>query len=492
MAIFSLEDNIRRINSNYAWLYKQTTAKGEVGSIKKDNINLSEYEKGGFELYINEADLNENNIEIVSFNNKKIDSNNDLVLSVEKFNFKSDTKQKFYKINTGNYVGVINYGKNTYKIGSRFNSNNKSNSFFHRMLSVANDVFIDGNSAAFSSEKDNINSENIVEYIIHHSFLHSVLKANAIGIPKTYNYKRKESQVYKGRLDVSTHVNKNLPFIGKFSLIYGEQEFDETILQILFWALKIIKEKTFKNNYNLNKILNKYKVLIGNKFKMDISLLNKIDNLKVLHNPIYSEYRKALLFAKQIITIDFNLSMDKKNDVSGYLINVAELWEIYLEKLLKLHLSGEGWNISAQNKTELYKDSFYSRNIIPDLVLTTPDNKIIVLDAKYKRMLMQTGDVDRTDFFQIHTYMSHYKDNLIAGGLIYPFEEEFKKEKCYSENWIGGNAKFIVDGIDLTEITKDNYEQKEKDAIEQEEKDPIEQEEKKFIDRVKQLITLPN
>jgi 5-methylcytosine-specific restriction enzyme subunit McrC len=43
------------------------------------------------------------------------------------------------------------------------------------------------------------------------------------------------------------------------------------------------------------------------------------------------------------------------------------------------------------------------------------------------------GDLDRNDFFQINTYMSHYQNhqsnyNLIAGGLLYPIGEEFNQD----------------------------------------------------------------
>ena len=83
------------------------------------------------------------------------------------------------------------------------------------------------------------------------------------------------------------------------------------------------------------------------------------------------------------------------------------------------------------------------------------------------------GDLDRSDFFQIHTYMSYFNKNknLVAGGLLYPLNTKLIKEKTYAESWLGGEGKFVVDGIDLSEFennTNDNIDElvkKENDFI---------------------------
>jgi 5-methylcytosine-specific restriction enzyme subunit McrC len=61
------------------------------------------------------------------------------------------------------------------------------------------------------------------------------------------------------------------------------------------------------------------------------------------------------------------------------------------------------------------------------------------------------GDVDREDFFQIHTYMAYYngkqEHNLKLGGLLYPIEAEYKNNKYPS--MLHDKTQFIVDGIGL-------------------------------------------
>ena len=99
--------------------------------------------------------------------------------------------------------------------------------------------------------------------------------------------------------------------------------------------------------------------------------------------------------------------------------------------------------------------------MLPDLVLKHKySNRIIVFDAKFKTMRLETkqskySDLDRSDFYQIHTYMQYYQTDVIIGGLIYPLSNPLNKEKAYSNSIFGkegsNTSKFIVDGVFVNE-----------------------------------------
>ncbi|SFV71608.1 hypothetical protein MNB_SV-13-1275 [hydrothermal vent metagenome] len=161
------------------------------------------------------------------------------------------------------------------------------------------------------------------------------------------------------------------------------------------------------------------------------------------------------------------------------MVNVAELFEIYVTKLLQKEFPD--WSVSSP-KIELYTNQFFARKIIPDIVMIK-DNDVMVFDTKYKRMLFRGryengGDLDRNDFFQINTYMSYYKNqgyNVKVGGLLYPMGKKFNQDECYSDSWFNNSeTKFIVDGIELS-VDKINI-------------DDIVKSEMTFIDRIKELI----
>ena len=90
----------------------------------------------------------------------------------------------------------------------------------------------------------------------------------------------------------------------------------------------------------------------------------------------------------------------------------------------------------------------------------------MVFDAKYKRMRGRKSkgklsDVDRSDLFQIHTYIQfvqHHLGNVVLGGLLYPISkddvsgrDDVDELTFHSDRLFGceGNYQtpFIVDGI---------------------------------------------
>ena len=150
----------------------------------------------------------------------------------------------------------------------------------------------------------------------------------------------------------------------------------------------------------------------------------------------------------------------EKNEISGYLVDVSELFEIYLEKLLMK--SFPDWSIKTQERLKINKESFFNREIRPDIVMEK-DGKIVVFDAKFKKMTFNNSDVDREDLFQIHTYISYYGDSVICGGLLYPLSKSIENVYC-SETLFGNEqnkTKFIIDGVYVATSKKDLIDQEQ-------------------------------
>jgi len=131
-----------------------------------------------------------------------------------------------------------------------------------------------------------------------------------------------------------------------------------------------------------------------------------------------------------------------------------------------------------------YQGKRFQKNLIPDIVFQR-DDRFLVFDAKYKMMKFQPWDFDRSDFFQIHTYIQyfqqHFKNSkVVAGGLLYPLSANFSQDiqNQNSSNGLfsndGGGTKFLVDGIDLSGIGNDDFD--------------IHQQEELFVERLKATI----
>jgi 5-methylcytosine-specific restriction endonuclease McrBC regulatory subunit McrC len=335
------------------------------------------------------------------------------------------------------------------------------------MLNFANDVYLD--DVDIAGEKSN-KELDISKFIIYYMFIQNLEKAFLLGLPKSYRSVEHHDMKLKGKIDINRFIKHDIPFKGKISSVSREQKEIQEIIDVLHKAVSIIENNSFSTK-NVSHIKTHLKQQRSRAYVSN-QIIQKAMNTKALQNPIFAPYKKVLKYAKYVID-GSNLEQKEngKEETFGFLINVAELFEIYVTKLLQKEFSE--WTVNSP-KIELYPNQFFARKIIPDIVMEK-DNKILVFDTKYKKMTFKDryqygGDVDRCDFFQINTYMSYYQNNgyeVLAGGLLYPMEGIFEKNNCYSESWFANDkTKFIVDGLELSKLNNTSIVDIEKEFIE--------------------------
>ena len=449
-----------------------------IGKLKRD-IEFDKKVIGEkFEINLKDYQAKPQNNTFFSFfkdeEKKAIKNEDDLIISIKK-------DGENYLAQTGNYVGKFVWKGLEIDIKSRF-----SNTFLERMLNFANDIFLDDVSITGNKiDKD----FDISKYIIYYMFVQNLEKAFLLGLPKAYKSIEHHEMKLKGKIDINKFIKYDIPFQGKISSVSREQKEIQEIIDVLYKAVKIIDKnnKAFlKNIAHIKTHLKQYK---SNNYVSN-ETINKALKSKALQNPIFAPYKKVLEYARFIINGNNIEKNDGTQQTFGFIINVAELFEIYITKLLQKEFSD--WYVESP-KIELYStpQMFYQRKIIPDIVMKKASD-VLVFDTKYKKMTMQgknkngAGDVDRNDFFQINTYMSYYQNhpdkyNVKIGGLLYPIEKSFKENKdiCHSQTWFGNlNSKFIVDGIDLSDLKEDN-ENKFASIVKREQK---------FIEGIKKLL----
>ena len=373
-------------------------------------------------------------------------------------------------VQTGNYIGSFSHNGIDIEINSRF-----SNKFLERMLNFANDIYIDDVSLGKSIDA----KKNLSKIVIYYLFIQALERVFLLGLPKEYKDKSYHEAKVMGKVDMAKFIKKDIPFAGKISSTNRERQEIGDIVLVLHKALKIVQKESkelIKQVINTLSYLNE----IREPRFVTPNVVHNALNSKALHNPIYTPYKKVLEYASLIIENEDAGTKSNGKQNLGFLVDVAELFEIYMRKLLQKEF--KGWSVNSP-KIELYKDKFFERKIIPDIVMSSSD-KVLVFDTKYKRMNMHgkdqygLGDVDRNDFFQINTYMSYYQNqgkNVIAGGLLYPMDK-FSRDVCHSHSWFENlNTKFIVDGIELTNLSESSIEE-------------IKIKENEFISRIKEYI----
>ena len=219
--------------------------------------------------------------------------------------------------------------------------------------------------------------------------------------------------------------------------------------------------------------------------RVTINDINKIN-----YSKLNIHYKPVMELSKSIIKnkLAASCSTGQTKNSFGYFIDMAELWELYLLKLLQRNLPK--YNVYSPNiKGSQYLIENKYRQIRPDIIIEKDNEIVAILDAKYKfyNKLGANGthpNVSREDLYQMTTYLYHYgKENKkIKGLFITPVAVDSDENICkYSNN---ENHQIGVLGLNL-EVDKYNNSENQKEKSFNEK---IKKEENSFIKKLKNSL----
>lgn len=350
-------------------------------------------------------------------------------------------EQKRFAIQTGLFAGVLYHKGYSFNIQTSY-----GNVLLNRMLNFINDIYV--NTQEKEAEVNTTSNE--FQYIIAYLFIQSLEKASVLGLPKQYRQVTERSSKVRGKIDINQYLKNDMPFRGKLTSSYRSQQYIQEVSDVLFAAIN--KAGTYLGSGYKSKILGVYQTLKASSTRKHVSqeIINQAKNHIVFQNPMYKPFQEVLKYA-EILLNDLDLKENRENNTLktfGYMFDIAQLFEVYLEKLLRKHFTD--WYVNGQEELNVYNNLFFGRKMFPDLVMKHKETgEIIVLDAKFKTMQGRKIDVDRSDFYQIHSYIQYFQPDVILGGLIYPLSEDLKFDKSTSNGLFnnGSDTNFFVDGI---------------------------------------------
>lgn len=303
-------------------------------------------------------------------------------------------------------------------------------------------------SSHHSLSKSN-RSDDYIKRIISKIWLAKLTQANKYGLPRANRKKVFSGAQIKGRLEVRNSI---LPYKNSNNLVSSsfEKTINPEIASVLYETYKKLS-----SSYGLPQInklpKNAIQVIQHLALAQKQSSLIKLNYDTSKLPKIYQSYKGVIDLSVSILS---NRTLNNKvSNKSGYsfFLDMAEIWEMYLLKIFQDEFSVKGWKVTSET-IQSYKGTFYTRKLIPDIVLRKGKN-IAVFDAKYKLMRGHYLDVDRSDFFQIHTYKAYYNKNsqLILSGLLYPIvNNEMVKQPV--ESILNSSTKFLVSGVLIEEL----------------------------------------
>lgn len=321
-------------------------------------------------------------------------------------------QQRYMCLSTGNLVGFIGTPSTDISICSRFTGNNGlgQDYFLHYMLQRVLSINLFNLNHSISSE------EQAFDFLI--LLFPTFLKdAVAQGIYKEYiSVKRNDANV-KGSIDISRHINKNIPFNGCIAYNSREISYDNSVTQLIRHTIECISMSDFgkavlSSDKETIEAINQIKAATPSYSRNDRSAIIRA-NAKRVNHPFYTRYQDLQKICIRILRhqkIKYGVADSR---INGILFDASWLWEEYLAKLLPSfkhpqNRKGTGMIcLAKKNSLQRYPD-FYNGEI-----------NGIVLDAKYKHA------ISRDDEHQVISYMYRLQSRL--GGFLLPKESSTAK-----------------------------------------------------------------
>lgn len=276
-------------------------------------------------------------------------------------------------------------------------------------------IFFDEPWIELNDKIDDLNT-----FLVIH-FLYLLKKITQKGLKKGYiKVTNNLTSKVKGKILIKQTIKHN----------HFKNRLDKTICNYQIFTINCIENQILKTALLQ---CSKYVKLLNDEnitklFKQNLNAFELVDTKeifdsdfsKIKHSPFYKEYKESLNLAKMIFKkFGFSLQNNDKllNKIPPYYINMAELFERYVEvKLRKNNIS----YVDGNQKS-------YTWQMRPDFLLT---DKKIILDAKYKFWYEnEEKDYFKDDYKQLSLYSRDKKirkdlqvdeNKIIKLVFIYP------------------------------------------------------------------------
>ena len=362
---------------------------------------------------------------------------------------------------------------------------------FNYLLSYVYGIYLPKGFSSTSNEKSN--NLWLIAIMWKATLQKAITKSQ---IPKEYQKFEKNLSTYKGQLNISKHIKHNLFDKSKFYCNYRKLTMNTTINQTIRYIYRLLEKKGFGN---LLKDIAEYDQILQS-FGVESKMVHPKEIQHIRYSKLNIYYKKVMELSSLILKSQSKSSdiTSSKNDSFSYFLDIAELWENYLLKVLQRNLPE--YNIYSPNEDggeylldgKNLEDEY--RQIIPDIIIKKNNKVVAILDAKYKKY-NQIGKfansaknpnfVSRDDLYQMCTYMYHYADSdkNVIGLFISPIED-IGEIKTFSKN---KKHKIGVLNLNIEQFDK-KYDEARKELQKNFSVDKIQKAEQKFINNIKNAL----
>jgi len=311
----------------------------------------------------------------------------------------------------GNYIGRFTFEWQEYVINSRFGKELEA-----ELLKTIDSAFFSSDGSVAE-----VNGDIPMDDVLYASFISRLKLAKLSGFPSVYKKIPFRDYALHGSLDVKNFIKKDQPFMGKISSRKSSRVPDEVVARVLLKAYDILVRKNPKFGLYDKEIKN-FLLANANGEMKSVKDINVALNSKSVMNELYKDYKIALQIARVIILQDSRCVNENavKNLNFGYLLYAPNLFELYVERLIRSVLGEFGGKFRLETQ-----DKIPGSNLKPDFLIKDEKGKILaVLDAKYRHFYnANLGETDFKNLLQIKQYVEKAGSN--TGILIYAKSDVF-------------------------------------------------------------------
>ena len=268
------------------------------------------------------------------------------------------------------------------------------------------------------------------------------------GLYKTYHRFENNNDRLKGSIDIARHIKLNMGLNnGKIAYSYRENTVDNYLNHLIVCAFEKLKHKypdsvfsvyNDQANTNFKNLIETIKSKIVYPSYDSRTLISK--NLTGISHPFFTEYEDLRKISLRILR-DEGVSMfdGRFDDVNGVLFYIPDLWEMYLESLLKdqhytLHIQGFDSKpvriINYENNPTKYKQTTFPDYVFSYSSEKATDKPFMILDAKFKPAWAEAVFSKGSFSSVLEDYDKCIRDmnslNAHACGTIFPANDSFE------------------------------------------------------------------
>ncbi|MEJ7783470.1 MAG: hypothetical protein WKF96_01620 [Solirubrobacteraceae bacterium] len=263
----------------------------------------------------------------------------------------------------------------------------------------------------------------------------AVVEATRHGLPGLREPRQSQAPYVRGRLDVSKTLRLRAARRPQVASVEHPKIFDNPVSRVLVLADRALDRRLDRRDWRGARVAEVMPRLRGAAGSRP-ALPSRRELDRVRYTPMTLPYKRAAELSWQIARNRGLRASATAERTEGVLIDVAELWELFLVHCAKrafgartvthgTHLRETGSLLQSTTDSSATLGRLY-----PDIVIGSPDRPAAIVDAKYKPLDEPRG-VDREDLYQLTSYLSARPATPPPLGMLafttFPGQTEFAR-----------------------------------------------------------------